>query len=694
VRAAGEADKSLDRRAVASLLLERGRLEEAIAELHTALETSRSAGDAAGEGHAEILLARAYRQTGGVGTEHVRLVRLHAERAEAAYRRAGDRPGLIDALSLLTIHFNERDDAANVRYTLAKLHEVHPATASWLGVYSDALARMFADPEGATVLFQRALASLDHLVQNGDLWRGECLRKLAFLKDGEHLGRSGESGGKTSTWYGLFEEAVRLTLEGGADETVERTLDQAIEAAENLRCLLRSEVKQRELSQAMDPMYVARMTLADRAGRLGEALDAMELNTSRSLLSRAALRGMWARSPTRSFERLRETNNQIQDCLVRYQRTDGTGGESEQLQLALLRRREASHWVQEELVRLVPQPHEVFNPTRSSSLQASLGEDDALVVFLSTGLVYLVRPTGVSKVTTFDMEAVSNACKRYGALASSPRRPFTDPELDRVGEAIAEVCIEPVVPLLKDAARVFIVPCGRLWAVPLGLVGRKPLADTHSVGIVPNLSIAHRLIKQRRPTRRVERFVGVGNPDETLPGAAEEVETVAVQFDDRAVLTGADVDFLRVLQLVRDADVIHLACHGVSFSNYPELSYLHIAGSPDAPQPWFVEDVLRVPMSPRLVVLSACDAGTAVALPGKEYVGFPGVFLVADTKTVIAPLWAVPDTSTAVLMKAFYAESRHRSPSSALRAAQEVVRANPATAHPLHWAGFEVFGLP
>jgi CHAT domain-containing protein len=688
-----ETQKPLDPRVVALLLLQDERPEEAIAKLETALEAWRLAGDAAGEGEAEFLLAGAYRQTGGSGEEHLRLVRLHAERAEAAFRRAGGRAGLIDALSLLALYFNENNDIANLRYTLAKLQEIDSGTASWMRVYTDAVARMLVRPEEAMRLFRRALDSVELLAQNREQWLGECLRKLAFLTEPAGPASSEMGGDKSAKWHVLFEEAVKLIRLGENDETVERTFDQAIIAAEGMRRLIRSEVKQRELSEAMGPLYTAKVALSDRAGRQSEALDTLELNTSRSLLSRAALRGLWARSPTQTFEKLRATNDQIRDCLVRYQRTGGTG-EWEQLELALRRRREASHWVQEELVRLVPPPHEVFNPTRSSGLQASLGEDDAVVAYLPTGSVYLVRASGVSKVATFDPKAVGDACERYRALASSPKRPAHDSELDEVGDVIAQACVDPVTRVLEDAARVLILPFDRLWAVPLAVLGREPLADTHQVGMVPNLSSAQRLVKQSRPTRRVERFVGVGNPDQTLPGAAIEVEAVAAQFDDRAVLTGADVELLRVLQLVLDADVIHLACHGVSFGRYPELSYLHVAGSADAPLPWFVEDVVRVPMSPRLVVLSACHAGTSVALPGNEYVGFPGVFLVADAKTVVAPLWAVPDMSTAVLMEAFYAEARHRSPSRALRTAQEVVRANAATAHPLHWAGFQVFGLP
>jgi tetratricopeptide (TPR) repeat protein len=685
-----EADEARDLRAVALLLIQHGRPEEAIAKLEAAIEASRSAGDVAGEGEGEFLLAWTYRKISSTGEEHARLVRLHASRAEATSRRAGDRAGLIDALSLLAIHFNERGDDANLRYTLAQLQLVDPGTASWLEGYTAAVASMFVERDRAVGLFRQALGSLDPHARNSNEWRDECLRKLAFLGAAPEPTLGEASGEKAAGWPALFQEALRLARRGEGDDAVERRLDDAIGAAEDLRRRIRSEVKQRELSEAMAPLYTAKVTLADRAGRYEDALDTLELNTSRSLLSRGALRGLWARSPTQSFEELRETNDQIRDCLVRYRRTPGVG-EWEQLQRALRRRRETSHRVQEQLVRLVEAPHEVFSTSRSSGLQDSMRADDAVVVFAPGGSVYAVRPSGVSKVTTFD-DGVYEACQRYRTLAGTPGRSAPDRELEQVGRAIAEACLEPLAPVLDDATRVLIVPCGRLWAVPLDALGREVLG-TRSVGIVPSLSAAHRLLKRSRPARRVERFVGVGNPDRSLPGAAEEVETVARRFDDHAVLTGDDVDFLTVLQLAFDADVIHLACHGISFRDYPELSFLDI-GPQGPPSPWFVEDVIRVPMSPRLVVLSACHAGTSMALPGNEYVGFPGAFLVADTQTVVAPLWAIPDSSTLILMEAFYAEMGRRSPSEALRAAQDVLRADPATAHPFHWSGVEVFGLP
>jgi CHAT domain-containing protein len=207
--------------------------------------------------------------------------------------------------------------------------------------------------------------------------------------------------------------------------------------------------------------------------------------------------------------------------------------------------------------------------------------------------------------------------------------------------------------------------------------------------------VAWLLTQERdRPRRRVERFVGVADPDGTLPYAAEEVTAAASHFYDSTVLVGDDIDVGDALLYVVDADVVHLACHAGFFAEFPDLSYIHLAGRGDARAMLWARDLSRLPMRPRLVVLAACHAGTSVALPGNEYVGLPAAFLDAGALTVVAPLWAVDDRSTARFMAALYDELDDASPSVALRRAQRRLRGEPGTAHPYYWAGFQAFGMP
>jgi len=91
--------------------------------------------------------------------------------------------------------------------------------------------------------------------------------------------------------------------------------------------------------------------------------------------------------------------------------------------------------------------------------------------------------------------------------------------------------------------------------------------------------------------------------------------------------------------------------------------------------------------------LSACETGSGRILSGEGVLGLSSAFLVAGVPVVVASLWPVDDGATAALMKEFYAElSAGRDVATALAKAQEVIKKNPATAHPFYWAGFVVVG--
>jgi CHAT domain-containing protein len=267
-------------------------------------------------------------------------------------------------------------------------------------------------------------------------------------------------------------------------------------------------------------------------------------------------------------------------------------------------------------------------------------------------------------------------------------------ECDEAAHTIASLCLDPVRAFLADKTRVLVVPHQSMWSVPLALVGAEPLALTHSVSYVPSLSTAAMLLTAPPHRHRVERFVGIADPDASLPGAKAEVENAAKHFYDRCLLTGAAVQRDRVLAYLRDADVIHFACHGGFFTDYPELSWLQLGADPGAIPLLLAEDLVQMALRARLVVLAACHAGNATVLPGAEYVGLPAAFLVAGAATTLAPLWEVDDQATSELMAAFYEELQANPPSAALWRAQLRARARPSTAHPYNWAAFQLYGLP
>ncbi len=94
-------------------------------------------------------------------------------------------------------------------------------------------------------------------------------------------------------------------------------------------------------------------------------------------------------------------------------------------------------------------------------------------------------------------------------------------------------------------------------------------------------------------------------------------------------------------------------------------------------------------------MLSSCASLGADPVPVEGLQGMGSAFLCAGVPTVIGTLWPVDDEGTARLVRAFYRSlAGGRDAASALRAAQDEVRRDPATSHPYYWAGFVLVGEP
>jgi CHAT domain-containing protein len=97
-------------------------------------------------------------------------------------------------------------------------------------------------------------------------------------------------------------------------------------------------------------------------------------------------------------------------------------------------------------------------------------------------------------------------------------------------------------------------------------------------------------------------------------------------------------------------------------------------------------------MDAALVVLSACETALGREILGEAPVSIAQEFLRAGARSVVATLWKVPDTSTALLMREFYRQllDERRPPEDALKLAQQHLRAQPRWSDPHYWAGFQL----
>ncbi|MFE8963398.1 CHAT domain-containing protein [Streptomyces iakyrus] len=676
----------------AAILQSLGRTEEAIAHLQRAVRALRERRAYGMEGDVEFQLWELVR--GDRGTGDLGAALRHAELAEAAFRKAGSEGGLRRALVVLAIdsdlptaHVDGRSE-----FYLDRLAEVDADYGAWFRSYVRGTRLLWSASEEAAEALRWCMSSVHLLSDDAGTqahWRNECARKLAVVDPSTPVADASPTSAPDQ-----FLAALRAFDAQAGDDVVAGRLHQAVRIAEEDRRHVRSAATQRGRSASLGGIYLAAAESSQRAGRPVEALDTLERNTSRSLLGLLTLNRLWAGAEAPATSLSTPYKQQTVRYLGHAAAEAGTVGSHKQLGTALLRLRRALSDDDEHTLATALPPYPRFEPASVAALAERLPRDDIVLVYAPIGQIYGITRDGADNIAAYDVRATEHLCTDYHRLATSPESHDDYSRLATVSAALVAACVDPVRKVVADRRRIVIVPSGALWSVPLAVLDPSPLAAGRAVSYVPSLSVLLAMLEQSRHRRRVERFVGIGDPDGSLPHAAAELVHAASGFYDRTVQSGPGIDVTTLLADLPEADVVHFACHGITFEGYPDLSALHMTGTGADRQLLWAPDLIRLRLRARLIVLAACHSGLSRALPGNEYAGLPGVLLASGAKAVIGPLWQVDDRVTAILMHHFYNGLRAFGPAAALHRAQQVVRSGPDTAHPYYWAAFQPFGLP
>jgi CHAT domain-containing protein/tetratricopeptide (TPR) repeat protein len=300
--------------------------------------------------------------------------------------------------------------------------------------------------------------------------------------------------------------------------------------------------------------------------------------------------------------------------------------------------------------------------------------------------------------------------------------------------------IGPAEARVRTSRRLVVLPDGPLHALPFAvLVIDRPDGSIPYLGLSRPLHLAASATLyagMRRQRREVPepRLVAFGDPLAPaslgpLPSSRLEVEAIADLFSGGAYL-GSEATEERAKDLDRNIDYLHFACHGFADDRAPLDSHLVLSpgrerGREDGIlQGWEIFEEMR--LGAELVTLSGCETGVSGGeLGGEGLTGLTRAFQYAGSRTVLASLWSVSDSSTAALMTRFYHHLRSGLPKDeALRAAQrDMVRgearlssaspwtvltrlveplwggegrrtepAPPDLSHPYHWAAFQLTG--
>jgi CHAT domain-containing protein/tetratricopeptide (TPR) repeat protein len=180
----------------------------------------------------------------------------------------------------------------------------------------------------------------------------------------------------------------------------------------------------------------------------------------------------------------------------------------------------------------------------------------------------------------------------------------------------------------------------------------------------------------------------------SLPGAKKEARAIAKMFPKkrRTLWLGSKAKRSALEEHAAEYGILHLATHGIAYSEDPLKSFIALAESEDKDGLLTARDVMYMSLPADLVTLSACQTGLG-RISGDGMIGLSRAFLVAGARSVLVSQWSVSDQATAELMTAFYRSFIELDDKAiALQRAMQEVRSKSKYEHPRYWAAFLVFG--
>lgn len=371
-------------------------------------------------------------------------------------------------------------------------------------------------------------------------------------------------------------------------------------------------------------------------------------------------------------------------------------------------------------------------------IQEEIIEDDntVLLEFLlgpEKSYLWAVTRTSITSHELPSQSAITDAVKKVYELLREPPKPETKSNLDQAAMELAQMILSPVADQLQKQ-RIIVAADDALNYIPFQILpvgpNTEPLVDQHEVVNVPSASILGELRKEAaRRGSRDKVLAAFGNPvfaeqkqtqqvassrgieiksDSGDPGSigrlfysAREIENLREVASEEQTFAATESDATRdqLLKLnLSEFAILHFATHGLLRPSSPENSGLILSTINREGQKvdGFVglQDIysLRAPVD--LVVLSACQTGLGKDIRGEGLIGLTRGFMYAGATSVVASLWKVGDEATAELMKRFYTEmlKNKKTPSEALRLAQNSIRQVPQWSAPHYWAGFTLQG--
>jgi CHAT domain-containing protein/tetratricopeptide (TPR) repeat protein len=388
----------------------------------------------------------------------------------------------------------------------------------------------------------------------------------------------------------------------------------------------------------------------------------------------------------------------------------------------------------QQLRQQFPQYADLLNPQPPAipQLQAALDANTVLLYHAFAGDELLIVAVSRQAVKGYrvkvDPRTLENDLAAFRKLVAKPPLERTASErrkLPALGQRLYAALIKPAEPSLKNATTVLLCPEGALNQLPWGAlivavdkqgrptywVERVALGITLSAGVYlqakavrpaeRGVAIAavsqyrRQQVAQAPKTEQLVRRSGRALGD--LPAVKQEVASLRRLLGKQGVVVvqeGAATP-ARVLQLAREARVVHFACHARADGVDPLGSGLLLAPAGSDGGLLLAADVVRGwRLRADVVMLSACETAVGQVRRYEGMYGLARAFLYAGARSVGASLWCVDDVSTAQLMGAFYREyAAGVGKVEALRRAQVALLRDRQYADPYYWSCFVLMGV-
>ena len=161
------------------------------------------------------------------------------------------------------------------------------------------------------------------------------------------------------------------------------------------------------------------------------------------------------------------------------------------------------------------------------------------------------------------------------------------------------------------------------------------------------------------------------------------------------LFTSTDASKSRLMELIDQQDIVHLALHGIGDPQNALNAHLVFRGGINSNESQlYAYELYDLPLSRlRLAVLSACQTGVGMPLPGEGIFSLARGFAYAGTPSIVMSLWKTNDKSTQVVMEHFYHYlNEGRSISKSLQLAKIKYLNESANGKPHFWAAMVPIG--